>query len=239
MKLRLRSAFAWCTLGACFTTFAFAQTGPLEPRMVYVAMPTPLPSSKNVDVQAVSLELSVGSDGVVQTVSALNSSGDPRFDEKLRKYYSKVRMIPALTEQGVPIESRYRFVFRQAGATPLSQASYVPGGTPTQVSASAPSKDRLFDEVGRINRMRCKDFLWEYDLMKDIAGAKAVYDERILRTAQAMFVVQDKVAGDALQELRIRFSESVRAAVDDCRKRPDEKFFEGVLTPVLREKLAH
>jgi TonB family protein len=219
---------------------AFAQTGPLEPRMVYVAMPMPTPSSNRDDLQPVSLELAVGNDGRVMDVRLLNSSGDPQFDQKLRKYYLKFRLIPALAENGTPIDSAYRFVYRKnpdlPPPSPTSAAN--PAVAPTTVTASAQPKEKVFDEVARINRMHCKDFLWEYDLMKEIAGSKPVYDERLLRTVQAMYVVQEKAAGDALVDLKMMFSRGVRAALDECRKLPDEKFFQGVFVPTFKAKLS-
>jgi TonB family protein len=219
------------------TPCALAQTGPLEPRVVYAAMPQPTPWSNNEDLQPISVELAVGNDGRVMDVKLLSSSGDPQFDQRVRKYYLKFRMIPALAENGMSIESVYHFVFRtKPDPSPLPTTN--PAVAPITVTASAQPNEKLFDEVARINRMHCKDFLWEFDLMKDIAGSKPLYDERLLRTVQAMYVVQEKVAGDAIVDFKMMFSRGVRASVDECRKRPDEKFFQGVFVPTLKAKLA-
>jgi TonB family protein len=215
-----------------------AQSGPLEPRLVAVAMPMPTPSPNDVGTLRIVLDFEVAPDGRVTAVKELNSSGDPKFDEKVRKYGMKFRLIPALSEDGTPVAGVYKFILKSTEMLHADPAALAEGQpSPTTVSLPAAGNARTFDEVGRINRMRCKDFLWEYDLMKEIAGSRPIYNERMFRTTLAMFIVQEHVAGNELNALNMAFSGAVRDSVDQCRHRPDDKYFQDVLTPTLKKKL--
>ena len=105
------------------------------------------------------------------------------------------------------------------------------------ISTGGLHQAKVFDEVDRISRMRCQDFLWEYDLMKEIAGAKPVYDERMLKTSLGMFIVHKSVKDDELNRITMDFSQGVREAVNECRKRPGAKYFLEVLSPILESRL--
>jgi TonB family protein len=220
---------------------AYAQTGPMKPRMVVAAMPMPIPKPTTDVSTRVPLNLEVAADGRVTKVTLLDSSGDAQFDEKVRKYYSKFRFIPALDENGTPTPDVFEFVYRysinEKDDPPLPPTRAPPDPNSATVSKSGVSTAKVFDEVDRIKRMRCKDFLWEYDLMKSIAGAKPLYNEHMLRTSLAMFIVHKSVKSDELNALSIVFSESVRDAVNQCRKQPDAKYFLDALAPALENRL--
>src|SRR5690349_22824022 len=72
-----------------------------------------------------------------------------------------------------------------------------------------------------IQRMHCRDFLWEYDLMRDIAGARPIYDELLFRTAQAMYIVSEKIAGDAIRTLQMKFSGRSEEHTSELQSRRD------------------
>ena len=74
--------------------------------------------------------------------------------------------------------------------------------------------------------------------MRDIAGARPIYDELLFRTAQAMYIVSEKITGDAIRTLQMKFSGGVRESVDACRQRPDDNFYRDVFVPTLKTKLA-
>jgi TonB family protein len=97
---------------ASASTAARAQTGPLEPRMVLVAMPTPVPKPALNVTQRVPLSMEISADGRVTSVEVLESSGDAKFDEKVKKYYSRFRFVPALTDDGTPTPGIFRFAYK-------------------------------------------------------------------------------------------------------------------------------
>lgn len=196
-------------------------------------MPSPTPLPREAGELKVPLQMQVGPDGHVTEIKALGSSGDEAFDQKLLKYGKKFRFIPALSEDGTPIASTFAFVYKATsmqGSPRAMSTGEFPGSTATR---AAPSRNDLYDEVGRVTRMRCKDFLWEYDLLKDIAGSRPVNDELMLRTTQAMYLVHSKTSGDAVKDVGLKFSRALREAVSQCRKIPEEKFFIGVFAPAF------
>jgi TonB family protein len=228
--------------GSGIAADALAQTGPLEPRMVLAAMPYPLPVSK-IDGARVVLDLSVDERGKVTEVDEVAPSDDADFNERVRKYYSKVRFVPALADDGTPVAGKYKFVFKSTNGDKPDPGSSPPRlpdqPSSTTGTASGVTGMKVFDEVGRINRMHCKDFAWEYDLLKDIAGAKPVYDERMLKTVRAMYIVQQKVTAGQLSALNSQFSRVVRETLEDCRRRPDEPYFQSVFVPAMKTRLGH
>jgi TonB family protein len=228
--------------GSGVASDALAQTGPLEPRMVLVALPYPLPVSK-IDGARVVLELSVDERGKVTEVDEVAPSDDADFNERVRKYYSKVRFVPALTDDGTPVASTFKFIFKSTNGdkpnagTPAPRLPDQPANTTGTASGVANTK--VFDEVERINRMHCKDFAWEYDLLKDIAGARPVYDERMLKTVRVMYMVQQKITAEQLSALNSQFSRAIRDTLDECRRSPDETYFQSVFVPAMKTRLAH
>jgi TonB family protein len=225
---------------AGWATAACAQTGPLKPRMVMAAMPTPIPKPTTDVSMRVPLNLEVAADGRVSKVTLLGSSGNAQFDEKVRKYYSRFRFIPALDDNGTPqpgvFEFAYKYSINEKDDPPLPPMRAPADPNSATVSTSGVSTPKVFDEVDRIKRMRCKDFLWEYDLMKDIAGAKPVYNEQMLRTSLAMFIVHKSVKSGELNTINMAFSESVRDTANQCRKQPDARYFLDALVPALESR---
>ncbi len=209
--------------------------------MVLVAMPTPVPKPALNVTQRVPLSMEISADGRVTSVAILESSGDAKFDEKVKKYYSRFRFVPALNDDGTPTPGVFRFAYKYDvdDKTDLPHTPTRAPENPNSAMVGRPGigQAKVFDEVDRISRMRCKDFLWEYDLMKGIAGAKPIYDERMLRTSLAMFIVHKSVKGDEINIINMAFSESVRDAVNECRKQPDAKYFLDSLAPALERRL--
>lgn len=239
MNVHLRRITALAALLLAFLPQAGAQTGPSGPRLMMAALKSSPPSGQGKELQPVSLILSVGNDGRVQSVALENSSGDARFDRRLSEYYQKVRFIPALDDAGTPIESTYRFRFKTQSPPSRTVIGIPnPSDVSTTATSSGPSNDKVFDEVARVRRMRCRDFLWEYDLMRDIAGARPVYDELLFRTVQAMYIVSERLTGDAVRDLQMQFTRGVHEAAEQCHERPDGRFYDDVFVPTLRAKLA-
>jgi len=201
-----------------------------------------LPISK-IDGARVVLELSIDEHGKVTAVNEVAPSDDADFNERVRKYYLKIRFVPALADDGTPVAGTYKFVFKSTNGDkpdPGAPAPRLPDQpSSTSGTASGIADTKVFDEVGRINRMHCKDFAWEYDLLKDIAGAKPVYDERMLKTVRAMYMVQQKVTAEQLSALNAQFSRVIRDTLDECRRRPEEPYFQSVFVPAMKTRLAH
>jgi TonB family protein len=225
-------------LAALIAPPALAQTGPLAARIVVAAMPDPGHTNIAVEPSRIIVKMSVDVEGRPTDVQLSSSSGDPKYDERVRRLYLKMRVIPALTGSGEPIASNVQFALTVQGLgfaqNPELWSAQTMGYT---VSNPGLNEERLTEEVERIVRMRCKDFLWEYDLMKKIAGKRPLYDERLFRSLLAMTLVQTGASGDQVDRLIRGFPQSVRTSVDQCRESPDIAFFKGAFIPAIEAKL--
>ena len=101
------------------------------------------------------------------------------------------------------------------------------GAEPKPVPAKA--DPQLADkEKARIRKMACKDFLWEWDLLKD-AGGDSVYTEFMPRIAVSMYAQARSEAGDVVDGKVWPASKKVfKQSVDQCRDNPQAPFYEGV-----------
>jgi len=188
--------------------------------------------------------MSVGTDGRVLATRILESSNVPDFDEKVLKYYMKQRFIPALDENGTPIEGIACQRFHQRAAQPVKISTIANPHRPENEGESSSIKrtsrtshEKTYDEVERISRMRCKDFTWEVDLMRDIVPRRPLTNELLYKTAFAMYIVRDNVSDDELRKLERRFSAAMDETVDQCRATPDAMYFQNVLIPEFRSQI--
>ena len=188
------------------------------------------------------VKLTVATDGHVSQVELADTSGNPKFDRAVQLHLLRVHYIPALTAEGVPFESIVQFNYKdvnEARTPRVVEGKVIPEQTEATASAPAPAarNDALFDEVGRIKRMRCQDFLWEYDIIKEASRGRPFYDEFSLRAIRAMYMVYRKGGGDHLNKLNAAFPSAVRAAADECRDQPEKMFFRDVMAPALDARL--
>jgi TonB family protein len=213
-----------------FAGAALAQTGPLQARMVFAAdMPTGFPtySDQRTDRSAI-VKMAVGPDGQVQSAAIEESMGDPEFEQKILDYAKRIRMIPALDEQGTAIVGTSRIKFKTKTVYSWNRVTALP------VIAAAV----VYDESGRILRMTCKDFLWEYDLMRELAHDKPIDNEQMLLTAIAMYGSKHQIPNESLWKLTHVAPSSIRISAGKCRATPTELFWGGVLEPTVTARLA-
>jgi TonB family protein len=206
-----------------------AQTGPIPARIVAAAVPVARGQVFIVEdtQKSATIELTVGDDGHVLDARILDSSGDPGFDQKGISYYANWRLVPAIDTNGIPVVSTFRIGFaREIGTSGIAQIPPLDAAV-------------LQDEPGRIVRMTCRDFLWEYDLMKQIAGKRSVNREQLLLTSFAIYIVKHEVAGDVIGRLERNRDATIHDTVDQCRTRPTEKYWTGVFEAALSARLTH
>jgi hypothetical protein len=221
---------------------ALAQTGPAVAHIVVAAVPNPGSLQKSSDEQPdkIMVRISVGPDGRATAVDLDPPSGDPKFDERIRKLYLQLRVIPALTDAGVPIASKVAAsleLHRRGLMSSMNDPWSAQAAAGNQVDSAGISQAQLPDEVARIVRMRCKDFLWEYDLMREIAGRRPLYDERLFKALLAMTLVYVKATGEQVNQVVKNFPEGVRVGTEQCRASPDIAFFQESFAPAIRAAL--
>lgn len=206
---------------------AQAQTGPTAPRVVEVTVPmAPVnPERKKVGVSA-AFELAVGADGRVASVRVVKSSGDRKFDVVLIKFYRKWRLVPAIDARGNPTTGVLRIAYDQ------------PADRPARSDFRASNNGREAAEKDRINRMKCKDFVWEYARMQEIARKHSVDNEEMLRVAFGMYLARypeyrDPGNKDKLSRLLWAHRPAIAGSLEECRSNPAKAFWSGVFEPQL------
>lgn len=233
-----------------YVPVTYAQSGPTNPRIVVSGMPEDRPKpSRPREARGVVVELDVGADGRVTGTRVLEGSADAKFDDDVRKYYSRVRLMPALDAQGIavpgtlPLGFKVSFNRTRSGGT-VRNASTARPDAPEEADApvARPAGGKphpVYDEAGRIRRMKCQDFLWEYDFMKEIVGSGKLepMHEQMLRTSFAMFITREKSSDDDLALLQRKFSAAVNETVTQCRQSPEAGYFTEVFVPALKSQL--
>lgn len=211
---------------------ATAQTGSTPPRVVDAATTQQWPEVKGHFGSSwitTIVELSVGVDTRVADVKVVESSGDAQLDQTVASYYKKWRFIPAVDEHGTPVAGTIRMQFKIMGDQRRPPAS----------APAAPSESKVNDEVARISRMRCQDFLWEYDLMKEIAGRHSINREQLFDVSVAMFIARHQVTDSELVTIGKIREAAIRESVEKCRTAPTEKFWSDAFEPALASRLGH
>jgi TonB family protein len=203
---------------------AYAQTGPLEPRVVIAGQDYPkFDPELAIDFLAATAELTVDVDGRVKAVNIIESSGNERFDKIVRNYYSKFRLVPAVSEAGQPMAATTEVRFRVAIDDPASGRLRGPD-------------DFLQAEVKRIRRMQCDDFLWEYDRMQEIAHGHELDQEYLFQTSFAMVEASQKLNVAEIERVTKKPGAVLKDTAQHCRANPDARFFADAYQPAVMKR---
>jgi TonB family protein len=203
-----------------FMATAQAQQGPAASRLLSRPMPAKAPSTNTYNAEA---ELLVTARGRVDEVTLINSSGDEAFDKQWRKSLSDWRFLPAVNELGEPVESLARVIY-----TPTSLTT-----RPVQASTIPP-----VDEAARIERLTCKDFLWEYRIVTDSLSRRMALLDPLLKTPQRMLIAQSTLDEAQLQRFNAEYDQIVTDAADHCDDNPEDLFLSSALKPAMEKRLA-
>src|SRR3982751_6186946 len=158
-----------------FSAVAGAQTGPSDPQVIAAA------STAKVNVNGkklggfVAATVRVGEDGKPRDVLVTENTTDG-FEPQLVRVLQSARFRPAIDASGRPVEAsiEMKVELRQSTA-----------GEPKPVAAK-PDPQLTDKEKARIKKMRCSDFVWEWNLIRDEAGDAAA-TEFMPRIATTMY----------------------------------------------------
>ena len=231
-------------LAGLFAGSAIAQTGPTLPRFI---MSKPPPAFETLAIEfglRSAIELSIDATGRVTDVRILKSSGSEDFDTKTQKYYLKWRLQPAIDENGVPIAAKMRMVHTARGGNPDDEGRAALKRTPVDVPGNEPPPPpvdpRVHDERGRVRRMRCKDYVWEIDLLSQVAGKnKSLAYELMTQTSlvEAAADLDVRPGSEDFEKLKRNLARTIRKTADTCRGRPDDAFISQVLVAEIKAQL--
>jgi len=207
---------------------AVAQTGPAEPQVIASA-PTAKISvgSRKLAGQLVAT-VKVGADGKVKDVLVTENTAESAFEPMLVRVLQSAKFRPAIDAAGNLVESGIEMKVELRASTG-SEPKPVPANSDAQLT------DR---EKARIRKMTCKDFIWEWDYLRD-ASADGVYTESMPRIAISAYAQARSAAGDVVDaKVWPASKKGLKETVDQCRDNPTAPFFEGIFRSVMDAAVA-
>lgn len=202
---------------------ALAQTGPAEPQVIASASTAKINVGGRKLAGQLVATVKVGVDGRVKDVLVTENTTESAFEPMLVKVLQSAKFRPALDAAGTPVESSIEMKVELRPST-ASEPKPVPAKADPQLT------DR---EKARIRKMACKDFIWEWDLLRDVAG-DGVYTEYMPRIAISAYAQARSQAGDVVDaKVWPASKKALKETVDQCRDNPTAPFFDGIFKSVM------
>ena len=224
MTLTARVALAFSLL-VLSSAPAMSQTGPSDPQVIAGASTAKISiGQKKLTGHAIAT-VRVGEDGRVREVLITEITTEPGIEPQLVKVLQSARFRPAIDASGRPVEASIEMKVELRTST---------GTEPKPVAAKADPQlnDR---EKARIKKMRCSDFLWEWDLIREEAGDGTV-TEFMPRIATMMYATMRNEAGEYVDvKVWKAAPRGLRESVDQCRDNPGAPFWDGIFKSVMDE----
>jgi hypothetical protein len=233
MKLCLRwFYFIWACLLLAASVTAQAQVGPARARLIHGAtkkLPMMLIEQKP---RKVVLDVQVDFEGRVTGTAVVESSGNGIFDERMRGYWKDTMFMPALDAEGRPAADTLRITntFSADDQGSMSLKNFR--------NHSDVERDQAGADAARIERMRCRDLLWEHDFMQTRAPSATMVHEDIFHVAFAMFLAGG-VNESARDALIGEWSTLVDLVLVSCRETPGALYWREVFVPVFSRAAPH
>jgi hypothetical protein len=203
---------------------AGAQTGPSDPQVIAAASTAKVNISSKKLGGFVTATVRVGEDGKVREVLVTENTSDG-LEAQLVKVLQSARFRPAIDASGRPVEASVEMKVELRQST---------GSEPKPVAAK-PDPQLTDKEKARIKKMRCSDFLWEWNLIRDEAGDAAA-TEFMPRIATTLYASMRSEAGDYVDTKVWKASpKALREAADQCKDNPTAPFWDGIFKSVMDE----
>jgi hypothetical protein len=204
---------------------AFAQTGPSDPQVIAGASTAKISVGNRKLAGQLIATVRVGPDGKVTDVLVTENSTEAAFEPMIVKVMQSAKFRPAIDAAGSPVEASLEMKVELRTST---------GAEPKPVPAK-PDPQLTDKEKARIRKMTCKDFIWEWDVLRDAAG-DSVYTEFMPRIAVITYAQARSAAGDVVDAKVWPVSKKVlKQSVDQCRDNPQAPFFDGIFKSVMDE----
>lgn len=205
-----------------------AQTGPSDPQVIAAASTAKINVGSRKLAGHVVATLRVGEDGRVKEVLVTENTAEPAFEPQVVKVLQSARFRPGIDAAGRLVESSVEMKVELRQST---------GSSPKPVAAK-PDSLLTDQEKSRIKRMRCIDFIWEWDLIRKEAG-DAVVTEFMPRIATAMYATLRTEAGEYVDAKVWKVSpKALRQTADRCRDNPQALFWQDTFKPIMDEAVA-
>jgi hypothetical protein len=202
---------------------AFAQVGPSEPQVIAGASTSKISVGSRKLVGHLMATVRVGDDGKVRDVLVTENTTEPSFEPQLVKVLQSARFRPALDASGAAIDSSIEMKVELRAST---------ASEPKPVAAK-PDPQLTDKEKERIKKMACRDFIWEWDLLRQEAK-DATATEFMPRIAVSMYAALRTEAGEYVDAKVWKAStKGLKESVDQCRDNPQAPFFDGIFKSVM------
>jgi hypothetical protein len=223
MPLTARAVFSVFAL-AILPAVAGAQTGPSDPQVIAGASTAKINVGGKKLAGFVAATVRVGEDGKVRDVLVTENTTEG-FEPQLVKVLQSARFRPAIDASGRLVEAsvEMKVELRQSTAA-----------EPRPVAAK-PDPQLTDKEKARIKKMRCSDFVWEWNLIREQAGDAAA-TEFMPRIATTLYVSMRNDAGDYVDTKVWKASpKALREAANQCKDNPGAPFWDGIFKSVMDE----
>lgn len=206
-----------------------AQTGPSNARVLNSTFRAPaMPDNNSMEGYAVA-EFSVSPEGRLIDGRIIESSGDAAYDERaMRRLASSLNARPEISADRAVLATG---TIRLAHGNKRKRTSS--GALPPPAKPPLSESEFLAAEGARILRMKCKDFLWEYDLMKAVKAR--VDEEQMPRIAMAVYLSSRQLPTSQINDVFAAGKKGFPKSAEACRLKPDAMFMNDVLTPTFDE----
>jgi TonB family protein len=208
-----------------FPLALLAQTGPSEPQIIAAADTAKINVGTRKLAGQMVATLRVGADGRVREVLVTENTTENAFESQLVKVLQSARFRPAIDANGQATEANIEMKVELRASTGAAPK-------PTIAKADPTLTDK---EKARIRRMKCSDFTWEWDLLRDEADDAAA-TEFMPRIATTMYASLRTEAGEYVDAKVWKASaKALKESADRCEETPEAPFWEGVFKTVMDE----
>jgi hypothetical protein len=203
---------------------AGAQTGPSEPQVIARAPTAKVSLGSRKPAGHAIATVKVAPDGTVSDVLITENTTEG-FEPQMVRVLRSARFRPAINAEGRPVEANIEMKVELRAST---------GESPKPVAAN-PDPQANDKEKARIKKMRCSDFVWEWDLIREAADDAAA-TEFMPRIATLMYATLRTEAGEYVDvKVWKEAPKALREAADQCRDNPGAPFWDGIFKTVMDE----
>jgi len=206
---------------------ACAQAGPSDPQVIAGATTAKIGLGNRKPTGHVIATLRVGEDGKVRDVLVTENTTDAGLEPQMVKVLNSARFRPAIDASGKTVEGSIEMKLELRTST-------ADAPKPTAAKPDPALNDK---EKARIKKMRCADFVWEWDLLRDQSSSVAT--EFMPRIATTAYANMRSEAGDVVDAKVWKVSaKALKESADQCRDNPSAPFFDGIFKSVMDAAIA-
>jgi len=204
---------------------AVGQTGPADPQVIAAASTARINVGNKKLAGQMLANVRVGEDGRVREVQITENTAEAGFESQLTKVLQSARFRPAIDAAGKPVEASVAMKVELRAST---------AAEPKPVAAN-PDPQLTDKEKARIRKMRCADFVWEWDLIREEADAAAA-TEFMPRIATTMYANARTEAGDYVDSKVWKAApKALKESAERCGENPQAPFWDGIFKTVMDE----